>query len=216
MATVGIVGGGAFGTAMACVLRRSGHEVGLWAREAEVAAAIARDSRNPVFLPGAELAPGIRATTDMASAVAGAEWVLLAPPAQHMRSVTLALRPHLARGTPIVSCSKGIEGGSLALMPEVLAQTLPGFPVAVLSGPSFAREIARELPCAVALACADLALARRLSKAIANARFGVQPTSDLVGAAIGGVTSGWMRRCAWASPRARARRRSAVSRAWAT
>ena len=119
MARIGIVGGGAFGTAMACVLRRSGHEVTLWAREPEVVAAINGAAHNPFFLKGVALVPGIRATTDMASA-GKADFVLLAPPAQHMRAVTLALAPHLAPGAPVVSCSKGIERGSLALMPEVL------------------------------------------------------------------------------------------------
>lgn len=186
MARIGIIGGGAFGTAMACVLRRSGHEVTLWAREPEVAAAINGEAHNPLFLKGVSLVPGIRATTDMAR-LGKVDFMLLAPPAQHMRAVTLALAPHLAPGTPVVSCSKGIERGSLALMPEVLKDTLPHAPVAVLSGPSFAREIAGDLPCGVALACADLALARKLSLEIRNPRFCVHPSDDVVGAALGGV-----------------------------
>lgn len=186
MARIGIVGGGAFGTAMACVLRRTGHAVELWAREPEVAAAINRDSANPLFLKGVALVPGIRATTDMA-AMREAELVLLAPPAQHMRAVAQALAPVLRPGTPLVSCSKGIERGSLALMPEVLAQTLPGRPLAVLSGPSFAREIAEDLPCGVALACADAALLETLCREIGSARFRLHPTNDVIGAAVGGV-----------------------------
>jgi glycerol-3-phosphate dehydrogenase (NAD(P)+) len=184
MAHIGILGGGAFGTAMACVLRRTGHEVTLWAREPEVAAAISRDCANPLFLQGVPLVPGIRATTDMAR-LGEADFVLLAPPAQHMRAVTRLLK--LKPGTPVVSCSKGIERGSLALMPEVLAQTLPGSPVAVLSGPSFAREIAQGLPCGVALACADAALAERLALQIENTQFRVHPCDDVTGAALGGV-----------------------------
>jgi glycerol-3-phosphate dehydrogenase (NAD(P)+) len=187
MARVGIVGGGAFGTAMACVLRRSGHEVILWAREPEVVASINRERTNRLFLQGVPLDPGIHATDSMAAAVERADFVLLAPPAQHMRAITHSLQPHLARGTPVVSCSKGIERGSLAFMPEVLAVTLPEAPVAVLSGPSFAREIATDLPCAVALACADFELARELSSNIADPHFCVHPTDDLIGAAIGGV-----------------------------
>ncbi|TAK86792.1 MAG: NAD(P)-dependent glycerol-3-phosphate dehydrogenase [Betaproteobacteria bacterium] len=187
MARVGIVGGGAFGTAMACVLRRSGHEVTLWAREPEVVAAINRERTNPLFLQGVPLDPAIHATGSMAAAVEGADFALLAPPAQHMRAVTLSLQPHLARGTPVVSCSKGIERGSCALMPEVLAQTLPHATVAVLSGPSFAREIAADLPCGVALACADFDLAKKLALEIRNPRFCVHPTSDVAGCAIGGV-----------------------------
>jgi glycerol-3-phosphate dehydrogenase (NAD(P)+) len=172
---------------MACVLRRAGHRVALWAREPEVAAAISRESRNPLFLAGVELAGGIAATTDLGAALEDAEFVLLAPPAQHMRAVAARLREYLRRDTPVVSCSKGIERGSLALMPEVLAQTLPGSPVAVLSGPSFAREIAQGLPCGVVLACADPALAVRLARALASPAFCVHPSGDVIGTAIGGV-----------------------------
>ena len=184
MARIGIVGGGAFGTAMACVLRRKGHEVDLWAREPEVAAAINRDAANPFFLKGVALVPGIRATTDMA-VMSEAHIVLLAPPAQHMRAVTGLLK--LNPGTPIVSCSKGIERGSLALMPEVLKETLPHCPVAVLSGPSFAREIAIGLPCGVMLSCSDTELASMLAHELQDPHFCVHPSSDVVGTALGGV-----------------------------
>ncbi|MGE3572272.1 MAG: NAD(P)H-dependent glycerol-3-phosphate dehydrogenase, partial [Burkholderiales bacterium] len=187
MARVGVIGGGAFGTAMACVVRRSGREVALWALEPEVVEDVNVRRRNEHFLPGVLLPEGIRATGGMAEAAAGAEFLLLAPPAQRMREVAKRLAPALARGTPVVSCSKGLEQGSLALMPEVLAEALPGSPVAVLSGPSFAREVGRDQPCAVALASADISLARRLSAAIANASFGVHANDDPVGTAIGGV-----------------------------
>ena len=187
MARIGVIGGGAFGTAMASVVRRSGHDVALWALEPEVVEDVNVRRRNEHFLPGVLLPEGIRATADMAEAVAGAEFLLLAPPAQRMREVAGRLASALARGTPVVSCSKGLEQGSLALMPEVLAEALPGSPVAVLSGPSFAREVGRDQPCAVALASADMALARRLSSAIANANFGVHANDDPVGTAIGGV-----------------------------
>jgi len=187
MARVGIVGGGAFGSAMACVVRRSGHEVLLWAREPEVVAAINATGRNELFLSGVALVPGIRATGSLGEAADGADFMLLAPPAQHMRALAELLRPGLKPGTPVISCSKGIERGSLAFMPEVLAQTLPGTPVAVLSGPSFAREIAGDLPCGVALACHDPALAGKLAAQIRNPRFCVHPCGDLAGTAIGGV-----------------------------
>ncbi len=187
MARIGVIGGGAFGTAMACVVRRSGNDVVLWAREPEVAQDINRDGLNPHFLSGVRLPAGIRATNEMAEAVRGADFLLLAPPAQRMREIAGRLQPLLAPGTPVVSCSKGLERGSLALMPEVLAEALPQSPAAVLSGPSFAREIANDLPCGVALACADGALARRLAALIANPRFGVQPNEDAIGTAIGGV-----------------------------
>ena len=187
MARVGVIGGGAFGTAMACVLRRSGHEPVIWAREPEVVAAINDEGANPLFLAGVRLAPGIAATGDLAAAARDRDFVLMAVPAQHVRTVAAGLRPFVAAGTPVVACSKGIERGSCALMPEVLAATLPGTTVAVLSGPSFAREIAAELPCGVVLACADAAARDRLARAIANPRFCVHPSDDVVGAAVGGV-----------------------------
>ena len=187
MARIGVIGGGAFGTAMACVVRRSGHEVTIWAREPEVVDSINRDGANPHFLADVPLVSGVRATGDLAAAAAGADFLLLAPPAQHMRAVAGALAPLVAPATPVVSCSKGLERGSLALMPEVLAEALPRSPVAVRSGPSFAREIAQDLPCGVVLASAGGELARRLAPLIANLRFGVVPNEDPVGTAIGGL-----------------------------
>ena len=186
MARIGVIGGGAFGTAMACVVRRSGHEVVIWAREPEVVAAINNDALNPVFLPGVRLVPGIAATEDLAAA-ARADFLLLAPPAQHMRGVTAQLRPHLKDGTPVVTCSKGIERGTCALMSQVVAETLPAARFAVLSGPSFANEIAIDLPTAVALACTDPALGERLARDIQNPRFRILVTDDVVGAQLGGV-----------------------------
>jgi glycerol-3-phosphate dehydrogenase (NAD(P)+) len=187
MARAGIIGAGAFGTAMACVLRRRGHDIVLWAREPEVAGAINREHCNTTFLRGVTLPEGIVATNDMANAAHGAEFVVLAPPAQHMRAVTQALRPHLARRVPVVSCSKGIERGTSALMSQVLAETLPDAPVAVLGGPSFAAEIAVDLPTGVTLACADPVLGARLEAAIGSARFRVYLSDDVIGAQLGGV-----------------------------
>lgn len=187
MGRVAVIGGGAFGTAMACVLRRSGNDVVLWAREPEVAAAINADGLNPMFLAGTKLEPGIAATNDLATAAAGREFILMVVPAQHLREVAERLRPFVAPGTPVVTCSKGIERGTCALMPEVVAEALPDSIPAVLSGPSFAREIAIGQPCGVTLACADRALAARLAREIANPRFCVHPGDDVTGAAIGGV-----------------------------
>ena len=187
MARIGVIGGGAFGTAMACVLRRSRHEVLLWAREPELVTAINERHGNAPFLAGVELDPGIRATNALAEATHGADLVLMAVPAQHVRAVALAMAPALAPGTPVVSCSKGIERASCALMPQVLAEALPEARIAVLSGPSFAREIAADLPCGVALACNDVRLGRKLAEAIANPRFCVHPGDDVPGTALGGV-----------------------------
>jgi glycerol-3-phosphate dehydrogenase (NAD(P)+) len=187
MARIGVIGGGAFGTAMACVLVRSGNDPVIWAREPEVAVWINQDGINPLFLSGVRLVPGITATNDLPAATRGKDFIVMAVPAQHLRGVAAEMRPHLSAGTPVVTCSKGIERGSCALMPEVLAQTLPGAGIAVLSGPSFAREIANDLPCAVTLACADERTRVRLAREIANARFCLHPSDDVVGAALGGV-----------------------------
>ena len=187
MARVSVIGGGAFGTAMACVLRRRRHEVMLWAREPEVVDSVNAMRENAVFLRGVTLPEGIVATAEMAAAARESEFVLLVPPAQHMRAVTASLQPHLAAGTPVVSCSKGIERGSCALMSQVLADTLPQARVAILSGPSFAAEIAVDLPAGVTLACADPVLGARLEQAIGSARFRVYLSDDVVGAQVSGV-----------------------------
>jgi len=187
MARVAIIGGGSFGTAMACVVRRAGHEVLIWAREHEVVAAINNEGVNSHFLPDVPLVPGIRATGNLAAATHGRDFILMAVPAQHLREVAGNMRASLRESTPVVSCSKGIERGSHALMPEVLAEMLPQAVVAVLSGPSFAREIAVDLPCGVVLACADWSVGESLARQISNPRFCIHLCDDLVGAAVGGV-----------------------------
>jgi glycerol-3-phosphate dehydrogenase (NAD(P)+) len=187
MARIGVIGGGAFGTAMACVIRRSGHDTVIWAREPEVVSAINQSATNPVFLPGIQLAQGIRATNDLAAAASRADFLLLAPPAQHMRTVTTALRPYLKDGTPVVTCSKGIERKTCALMSQVIADTLAGAPLAVLSGPSFAHDIAVDRPAGVTLACAEPALGEQLAAAIGTPRFRTYLSDDVVGALLGGV-----------------------------
>jgi len=186
MARIGIIGGGAFGTALSCVMRRRGHEVCLWAREREVVAAINASGTNPAYLRGIRLPPGVRATRDIAAA-ADADLLLLAPPAQHMRNVMKALRPAYDVSTPVVTCSKGIERGSCALMSQVIAETLPGAPLAVLSGPSFAHDIAADRPVGVSLACGDVALGEQLSGLIGSPRFRTYLTDDVTGVLLGGV-----------------------------
>ena len=182
-----MIGGGAFGTALACVVRRSGHGAVIWAREPEVAAAINQDGVNPVFLPGIRLPSGIRATVNMAEAVAGTDFLLLAPPAQRMREVTAKLRPLLAGSVPVVSCSKGIERNTCALMSQVIAETLPGTALAVLSGPSFAHDIAVDRPAGVTLACADAEVGERLARSLGSPRFRTYLSDDVTGALLGGV-----------------------------
>jgi glycerol-3-phosphate dehydrogenase (NAD(P)+) len=187
MQRIGIIGGGAWGSALALTARRAGRDVVLWAREPEVAAAINRDHANPLFLPGVVLDPAIGATTELAQAVRGADVLLLVAPAQHLRALAAALASLLPAGLPVVICAKGIEEGSGALMSEAVAATLPQAPLALLSGPTFASEVAAGLPTAVTLACADAALGSRLIAALGTRSFRPYLAADVVGAEIGGA-----------------------------
>jgi len=181
-----VIGGGAWGTALAQVAARAGLEPILWARETEAVDAINARHENPLFLPGVALDPRVRATADLAD-LAGSDLVLAVVPAQHLRSMLQQFAPHARPALPIVLCAKGIEQGSLKLMNEVLAETLPGAAPAVLSGPSFAAEVARGLPTAITLACPDADLARALADAIATPTFRPYVSADMVGAEAGGA-----------------------------
>lgn len=185
-ASVGIIGAGAWGTALAQVAARAGHEVRLQAREPEVVEAINTDRANPPYLPGVTLEPGVQATAEL-SDLKGCELLLAVPPAQHMRATLTALRPHLRPGVPIVLCAKGVERGSNRLMNEVLAEILPDTPAAVLSGPSFAAEVARNLPTAVTLACRDAELGARILTTLATPGFRPYLIDDMTGAEAGGA-----------------------------
>ena len=182
----GVIGAGAWGTALAQVCARAGMAVTLQAREPEVVESVSARRENEAFLPGIRLEPGVRAVPDMA-ALTDCDLILAVPPAQHMRATLEAFRPHWRTGVPVVLCSKGVERGSLALMTDVLAQTLPEAPAAVLSGPSFAAEVARGLPTAVTLACADGELGERLMQALNAPNFRPYLADDLIGAEIGGA-----------------------------
>lgn len=184
--TAGVIGAGAWGTALAQVAGWAGLDVLLQAREPEVVESI-RDRRvNEAFLPGITLDTHISVTTDLAD-LGGCDVILAVPPAQHMRSTLEAFRPHHRPGVPVVLCSKGIERGSLKLMTDVLAETLPDAPAAVLSGPSFAAEVARGLPSAVTLACADQRLGESLMETFSAPAFRPYLATDLIGAEVGGA-----------------------------
>ena len=185
-ASVGVIGGGAWGTALAQVCARAGREVILQARETEVADSINGRHENSLFLPGVELDASVRATADLAD-LAGCDLVLAVAPAQHLRSALAAFAPHARDGLPVLLCSKGIEQGSLKLMTQVLAETIPHAAPAVLSGPSFAGEVARGLPTAVTLACPDMALGAEIAQAIATHTFRPYLARDMIGAEAGGA-----------------------------
>ena len=181
---VGVIGAGAWGTALAQMLASDGRPVLLWAREPELVAQINAERRNSLFLPSAKLAPSIRAT-DTLNDLAGLDTVLAVTPAQHLRAVLSGLA---APPRDLVLCAKGIEAGSGALMNDVARAALPESCVAVLSGPTFAHEVADGLPTAVTLACSGgEAQWNRLAPAIARPAFRPYYTDDLVGAEIGGA-----------------------------
>ncbi|THD58286.1 NAD(P)H-dependent glycerol-3-phosphate dehydrogenase [Phenylobacterium sp.] len=182
----GVIGGGAWGTALAQVCARAGLETTLWAREADVVASVNTSHENTSFLPGIDLDPAIRATGDFAD-LADSDLVLAVTPAQHLRAALTAFAPHAPDGLRILLCAKGIEQGSLKLMTEVLAETVPQAQPAVLSGPSFAGEVARGLPTAVTLACPDPGCAEDLAELIATPAFRPYFATDMIGAEAGGA-----------------------------
>jgi glycerol-3-phosphate dehydrogenase (NAD(P)+) len=186
MAHIGVVGAGAWGTALAQVGANAGQQVTLWAMEAEIVRAIQETRENPVFLPSITLSDAIKVTSDI-GLMADVDAVLAVVPAQFMRQTLARLAQYLAAGTPVILCSKGIEQGSLRLMSEILAEELPYCIPAVLSGPSFAKDVAIGLPTAVTLACADHELGAKLVDMIGISTFRPYLTSDLVGAEIGGA-----------------------------
>ncbi len=154
MSRIGVIGAGAWGTALAAAVRRAGSEVIIQAHEDDTVAAINKTHVNETFLPGYELDPEIKVTRKLAEAT-DADAVLLAAPAQHLRAVCAEAASSWAEHVPAIICSKGIEEKSCALMSEVVGEMLPARPIAVLSGPTFAIEVARDLPTAVTLACRD-------------------------------------------------------------
>lgn len=186
MQRVGVIGGGAWGTALAVVAWRAGRDVTLWAREPEVVAAINGQHLNPLYLPDVALDPAIVATGDMIAAVK-ADIILLVAPAQHMREVCATLAPHIKAKTPVVVCAKGIERGTSALMTDVVAEALPQAALMVLSGPTFAGEVALGLPTAITLGVSDQALGRQVAAAISSTTFRPYLSDDVVGAEVGGA-----------------------------
>ena len=182
---VAVIGAGAWGTALAGVAARAGREVVLCARNAQLAAEISATRSNPK-LPGAKLDANVRVTDEIGLA-AQAELILIATPAQNLRAAVIALAPHLPGGTPLVACAKGIERGTHKFMTEVIAEAAPEARPAILSGPSFAEDVARGLPTAVTLAANDAELASRLVQALGSATFRPYHTSDVRGVEIGGA-----------------------------
>jgi len=184
---VAVLGGGAWGTALATAMLRAGNDAVLWARDGDTVEAINGRSENPRYLPGIALDPAPRATTDLDEALAEAATVLAVTPAQTMRAVLGQVAGRLAPAVPVVLCAKGIERATGRRVSEIATEVLPQSPVAVLSGPSFATDVARGLPTAVTVAARDEALAARLSAAFSSSSFRCYSTDDLIGVEIGGA-----------------------------
>ncbi len=183
--TIGVLGGGAWGTALALVAQRAGRKVRLWARDHDTVTAIDESHQNPRYLPGITL-DHIPATTNIGAALR-ADAVLLAVPAQAVRAVATIAAPYIAEGHPLVICAKGLERGTAKRMTEVVAEVAPGAAAAVLSGPSFATDVAQGLPTAVTIAAADESLALALCHALGGATFRPYAETDLAGVEIGGA-----------------------------
>lgn len=180
---IGVIGGGAWGTALAQVAATGGRETLLWAREDDVVAGINGSHENTVFLPGIPLDAAVRATSNIGDLGACDAWLVVAP-AQHLRTV---IEQAPQSDVPLVLCAKGIEESSGKLIHEVARELRPASPIAVLSGPTFAHEVARGLPTAVTLAAQDLALAEALRDRIAAPAFRIYVSDDVAGAEIGGA-----------------------------
>jgi glycerol-3-phosphate dehydrogenase (NAD(P)+) len=183
--SVAVIGAGAWGTALAGVAARAGRDVILYARNAAAAAQMAAIRENP-RLPGVKLDRRIGVTSDVA-ATARADIILLAIPAQNLRQAVTALASHLTAATPVIACAKGIERGSHKFMTEVIAEVAPNAVPAILSGPSFASDVAHGLPTAVTLAAKDETLASALVQALGSATFRPYHTTDVRGVEIGGA-----------------------------
>ena len=182
-----VIGAGAWGTALADLLTRNGHDVTLWAYEPDVVESINRRHENTRFLGGHSLAPALQATGDIARAVEGAELVTLATPSHVLRSILRSAAKTLPRTAPLVVASKGIEKGSLCLMTEVAEQEMPGATVVALSGPSFAKEVVTCQPTAVVIASERNGAAADAQQAFSSAYFRAYTHTDVIGVELGGA-----------------------------
>jgi glycerol-3-phosphate dehydrogenase (NAD(P)+) len=185
--SVAVLGAGSWGTALAVHLGRAGHEVRLWARDGELAAAISRDRANPRYLQGVALPSEVQPTASLDEAVRGAAFVLFTVPSHGLRAVARDAAPHLGGGAVIVSAAKGIETETLNRMSEVIGQEAGGAPVVVLSGPSFAVEVAQGLPTAVLAASADAEAAAAVQDRFRGRGLRIYVSDDVTGVEIGGA-----------------------------
>ncbi len=184
--TLGVIGAGAWGTALANVGCEAGLDTTIWALEDDVVSSINNQHINQLYLSAVKLHSALKASHDMAD-LAGSDIILLVTPAQHLRSISAQLAKHIRAGVPVLICSKGIEVSTGMLMSQVLAETMPDNPAGILSGPTFAIEVARGMPCAITLAMEDNALGNRLVQALGQATFRPYYSHDIIGAQVGGA-----------------------------
>ncbi|MES2729020.1 MAG: NAD(P)H-dependent glycerol-3-phosphate dehydrogenase [Pseudomonadota bacterium] len=183
---IGIIGGGAFGTALAVSYASGGHDVVLWVRRTEQAESLRHNRVNTAYLPDIHLPDGVIVTTQLAD-LNVCRTVLLVTPAQATRDMVTHLRAALSTPIPLVLCSKGIEVGTHALLHDIVHDIWPDCPTAYLSGPSFAADIARQRPTALTLACADTSLGRDLAALLTLPHLRLYRSNDMIGTAIGGA-----------------------------
>jgi len=183
---IGVLGAGAWGTALATAAVRAGRDTILWAREEDVVSSINQSHENSMFLKGVALPSELQATSTMAD-LSDCDAILVVSPAQHLRTMTTELTNHVDSNVPFVICSKGIEVSSGQLLSEVLNESAPDNPAAVMSGPTFAAEVARGLPCALTLASSDKTVGTALVKALAQPTFRLYYNDDIAGAQVGGA-----------------------------
>jgi glycerol-3-phosphate dehydrogenase (NAD(P)+) len=184
---IGVIGSGSWGTALAIHLARTGHDVRLWARDAELASAMGATRENGAYLPGVTLPESLSPTADMAQALEDAQFVVIAVPSHGVRAVARVVAPHLPRGCVLVSATKGLEEGSLLRMSQVLRQELPeSGEVVVLSGPSFARELAQNLPTALVAAGESPAIVESVMSHFRSPALRLYGSNDIIGVELGG------------------------------
>lgn len=183
--TVGVIGGGAWGTALAQMMASNGRKTTIWVLEPEVAQSINASHENTLYLPGVSLSPALKATNDLSEAAAS-DILILVTPAQHVRTTIEKIKGELESGKALVICSKGIELDSGLLLSQVVKQVVPEAVLAVLTGPNFAREIAQGLPGAATIACEDKDVAQELQSVIGVTGFRPYVTTDIIGTQLGG------------------------------
>lgn len=183
---IGVIGAGAWGTALATVAAKAGHDTTIWAYETEVVTAINQNHENSVFLKGVPLPKNIKATNNLAD-MTDMDAILWVTPAQLLRPIAKNFAEHLKKSMPILICAKGIEASSRMLLTDVMKQVLPHAQTGILSGPSFAIDVAKGLPTAITLAMEDKSTGQELAQTLSIPTFRLYHSTDIVGAQIGGA-----------------------------